>query len=120
MLNCRSAGIDDLSSRRVLTELLIQMTAVTNRPGCLVYVVGCTNRMEDCDAALLRRCTQGWGGVSALCQQRLRFIQEWQGYGCRRWQQQPSTLSQQILLLVLSRLGGCACSGNSSNSALQV
>ncbi len=51
---CRSSG-DDLASRRVLTELLICMTNATNKPGCLVYIMACTNRMMDCDPALLRR-----------------------------------------------------------------
>ena len=50
----RSSG-DDLSARRVLTELLLQMTAISNRPSCLVYVFACTNRPDDCDPALLRR-----------------------------------------------------------------
>ncbi|KAI7838586.1 hypothetical protein COHA_007657 [Chlorella ohadii] len=52
---CRSGTGDDLSSRRVLTELLIQMTAATNRPGCLVFVLAASNRPQDCDPALLRR-----------------------------------------------------------------
>ncbi|PSC75328.1 putative phytol kinase chloroplastic [Micractinium conductrix] len=50
----RSSG-DDLAARRVLTELLVQMTAATSRPGCLVFVLAATNRPQDCDPALLRR-----------------------------------------------------------------
>jgi SpoVK/Ycf46/Vps4 family AAA+-type ATPase len=50
----RSSG-DDLAARRVLTELLIQMTAATTRLGQPVYVMAATNRPQDCDPALLRR-----------------------------------------------------------------
>ena len=58
---CRSSG-DDLASRRLLTELLIQMTAATNRPGCLLFVLAATNRLQDCDPALLRRWVGGRAG----------------------------------------------------------
>lgn len=63
----RSSG-DDLSARRMLTELLLCMTALASRPRCLVFVMACTNRMEDCDPALLRRWVQGRRvGVQELC-----------------------------------------------------
>jgi SpoVK/Ycf46/Vps4 family AAA+-type ATPase len=51
---CRSSG-DDLSARRLLTELLVQMSAATQRPNSLVFVLAATNRPQDCDPALLRR-----------------------------------------------------------------
>ncbi|GBF98627.1 ATPase AAA [Raphidocelis subcapitata] len=47
------AGGDDAASRRLLTELLLQMNGLGPDEG--VYVFGATNRMADCDAALLRR-----------------------------------------------------------------
>eukprot|EP00955_Chlamydomonas_euryale_P095548 364943-Chlamydomonas_euryale.AAC.22 len=47
----RDAG-DDAATRRLLTELLIQMTTVTSQD---VFVFACTNRIQDCDKALLRR-----------------------------------------------------------------
>lgn len=50
----RSSG-DDLSARRVLTELLLCMTALAGHPSCLVFVFAATNRLCDCDPALLRR-----------------------------------------------------------------
>ncbi|KAI3427001.1 hypothetical protein D9Q98_006945 [Chlorella vulgaris] len=50
----RSSG-DDLSARRLLTELLVQMSAATQRPNSLVFVLAATNRPQDCDPALLRR-----------------------------------------------------------------
>ncbi|KAL4444228.1 hypothetical protein ABPG75_011965 [Micractinium tetrahymenae] len=50
----RSSG-DDLAARRVLTELLIQMTAAAERPDRPVYVMAATNRLGDLDPALLRR-----------------------------------------------------------------
>jgi SpoVK/Ycf46/Vps4 family AAA+-type ATPase len=46
-------GSDDTASRRLLTELLLQMNGLGPDEG--VYVFGATNRMTDCDAALLRR-----------------------------------------------------------------
>ncbi len=33
----------------------LQMTAATNRPDCLVFVLAASNRPQDCDPALLRR-----------------------------------------------------------------
>jgi SpoVK/Ycf46/Vps4 family AAA+-type ATPase len=35
------------------------MTAATNRPGCLLFVLAATNRLQDCDPALLRRWVGG-------------------------------------------------------------
>lgn len=55
---CRSSG-DDLAARRVLTELLLQLTAVGNRAGALVWVLAATNRLQECDPALLRRWVGG-------------------------------------------------------------
>lgn len=53
---CSASG-DDLAARRVLTELLLQMTAATSRTGAPpVFVLAATNRPLDCDDALLRRC----------------------------------------------------------------
>lgn len=44
---------DDALGRRVLTQLLLAMNDVVDSPG--VRVVAATNRLEDCDPALLRR-----------------------------------------------------------------
>jgi hypothetical protein len=57
----RGGAGDDASSRRLLTELLLQMNGLAGEEG--VYVFGATNRMGDCDAALLRRFER-WVGVS--------------------------------------------------------
>eukprot|EP00775_Hariotina_reticulata_P007166 gene7166-7380_t len=43
----------DVGSRRLLTELLLQLNRVTAEDG--VYIFAATNRIEDCDPALLRR-----------------------------------------------------------------
>lgn len=45
----------DASSRRLLTELLIQMNAVADAADSQVYVFAATNRIQDCDPAVLRR-----------------------------------------------------------------
>jgi len=44
---------DDPGSRRLLTELLIQMTRASEVQG--VLIMACTNRIQDIDTALLRR-----------------------------------------------------------------
>lgn len=49
----RSGGGDDAAPRRLLTELLLQLNGLGEDEG--VYVFGATNRMADCDPALLRR-----------------------------------------------------------------
>eukprot|EP00798_Chlamydomonas_sp_ICE-L_P022029 gene22028-29089_t len=49
----RGAANEDPSSRRLLTELLIQMSRVSELRG--VFTFACTNRIQDCDPALLRR-----------------------------------------------------------------
>jgi len=46
---------DDASTRRLLTELLLQMNGLVGSSEEGVYVFGATNRMSDCDPALLRR-----------------------------------------------------------------
>lgn len=61
---CRG-GTEDLAARRVLTELLVQMSAAANRQGALVWVLAATNRLGDCDPALLRRWG-GWWGVLGM------------------------------------------------------
>lgn len=43
----------DAGARRLLTELLVQFTQAAGEEG--VFVFGATNRMQDCDPALLRR-----------------------------------------------------------------
>ncbi|KAK9804344.1 hypothetical protein WJX72_008239 [[Myrmecia] bisecta] len=43
---------DDLIARRVLTELLIQMTGIGEEER--VFVMAATNRVQDCDPALIR------------------------------------------------------------------
>ncbi|WIA10498.1 hypothetical protein OEZ85_010687 [Tetradesmus obliquus] len=43
----------DAGARRLLTELLIQFNKVAEQDG--VYIFAATNRMQDCDPALLRR-----------------------------------------------------------------
>lgn len=49
----RSSGGEDPSARRLLTELLLQMNGLGGEEG--VYVFAATNRMADCDPALIRR-----------------------------------------------------------------
>ena len=59
----RAAGGEDAAARRLLTELLLQMNALGDDEG--VFVFGATNRMADCDPALLRRferCAEEGGG----------------------------------------------------------
>lgn len=53
-------GGDDTGGRRLLTELLLQLGDLGCGEG--VYVFGATNRMEDCDPALLRRFERCAGG----------------------------------------------------------
>lgn len=43
---------DDVMARRLLTELLMQMTAMASVNN--VWIFAATNRPEDCDPALLR------------------------------------------------------------------
>jgi hypothetical protein len=54
----RATSGDDRASRCLLTELLLQMNGLGADEG--VYVFGATNRIADCDAALLRRFDR-WG-----------------------------------------------------------
>ncbi|GAX85588.1 hypothetical protein CEUSTIGMA_g13003.t1 [Chlamydomonas eustigma] len=48
----RTSG-DDAASRRLLTELLIQLSSSMQQDH--VFTFACTNRIQDCDTALLRR-----------------------------------------------------------------
>jgi len=50
---CGARGDMDGNSRRVLTELLIQMSNLNERDG--VIVIGATNRPHEIDAAMIRR-----------------------------------------------------------------
>ncbi|KAF6250729.1 P-loop containing nucleoside triphosphate hydrolase protein [Scenedesmus sp. NREL 46B-D3] len=66
-------GNTDAGARRLLTELLIQFNRVAEEDG--VYIFAATNRMQDCDPALLRRFSRRIGVPLPNEQERHCFFQ---------------------------------------------